>query len=240
MENRNLEKAMELYSRLIMGEEVSKSANAYLYEAYAGNAEVYDILDVILKKSNLKLYEYNNALYVTSGGGNRVFGYTNDELKKAIGLRLNKELFLAYFMVFETVTLFYRTSGDLASREYVKAEDIISAVSTDLKAVLSNREDAFLNETEEESFQSIALLWYEMPVTANQEDIASLKAARGSKLGFVKLVFNFLKDQGLFIEAGDKYYASPRFRALVENYYEDCRGRLYELFNGGGEADASH
>ena len=97
MEHRNLDKAMDLFSKLIIGEEISKKANADLYEAYSNNAEVYDILDAVLKKSNLHLYEYNDALYVSAGDQNRIFGYTNDELKKAIGLRLNKRIIPGIF-----------------------------------------------------------------------------------------------------------------------------------------------
>ena len=66
-------------------------------------------------------------------------------------------------------------------------------------------------------------------MTTNNEDMSTLKAARGTKVGFVKLVFNFLMDQDLFSEMGGRYYAKDRFRALVENYYEESRGRLYEI-----------
>ena len=54
MDNRNLEKALELYAHLITGEEVSRTVSADLYESYTVNAEVFDILDTVLKKSNLK------------------------------------------------------------------------------------------------------------------------------------------------------------------------------------------
>ena len=66
MERRNLDKAMELFSKLIVGEEVSRKAHADLYEAYSNNAEVFDILDAVLKKLNLHLYEYNGRLSVCS------------------------------------------------------------------------------------------------------------------------------------------------------------------------------
>lgn len=99
MDHRNLDKAMEIFACLITGETVGRENHRDLYEAYSSQAEVYDILDAVLKKSNLRLYEYHNTLYVTAGDENRVFGYTNDELKKAIGLRLNRELFLAYLII---------------------------------------------------------------------------------------------------------------------------------------------
>ena len=83
MDARNLDKAMELFAKLIVGEPVGETENSDLYEVWRSNAEVYDILDSVLKKSNLNLYEYENALYLSAGEGNRVFGFTNEELKKA-------------------------------------------------------------------------------------------------------------------------------------------------------------
>lgn len=239
MDNRNLEKAMDIYAKLITGEQVSQEVNGDLYETYTSNAEVYDLLDIVIKKSNLKLYEYKDALYVTAGPGNRVFGYTNDQLKKEIGLRLNKELFLAYHMIFETILLFYKSSADMPLRSYVKNEDVLEAVTAGLSSALKKTELMSLTEVEEDSFKQLALLWDELPITAQNEDDATMKAARGSKIGFIKLVFNFLKSQDLFFEVGNKYYPTPRFEALVENYYEDCQSRLFEIARGGSE-DATY
>lgn len=241
MDNQNLDKAMDIYVKLLIGEEVGQSANASLYEEYRTNAQVYDVLDAMLKRSNLNLYEYEDGLYMTAGDKNRIFGFTNDELKKAIGLRLNKELYLAYFIIYHIIVLFYSDSRDTSRCEYVKSEVVISEVTASLKEIMSARDMSALSETEENSFSTVAALWEEMPPVANNDDLSSLKAARGSKLGIVKLIFNFLIAQNLFFESGDKYYAGNRFRALVENYYGDHKGRLYEIVTKREEeADASH
>lgn len=239
MDQRNLEKAMDLYGRLITGEEVSKKVNKDLYDSYVSNPEVFDILDTVLKKSNLKLYEYNDSLFVCAAPGNKVFGFTNDELKKEIGLRLNKELYLAYYIIFETILLFYENTQDVVSREYVKATDVVEAVNTGLSVVLKKMGTQALTEVEENSFKLIATLWDELPVTAQNEDMSSLKAARGSKIGLTKLVFNFLKSQEMFFDNGDRYYATDRFRAIVKNYYEEASGRLLDIARGG-EWDAAY
>jgi len=241
MDNQYLDKAMDIYVKLLAGEEVSLLVNTSLYEEYRTNAQVYDLLDTILKKSNLNLYEYNDGLYVTAGDKNRIFGFTNDELKKAIGLRLNKELYLAYFMIYHVIVLFYSDSRDMSRREYVKLTDVISEVTASLKEIMSGGDTLVLSEIEENSFMTVAGLWEEMPLVANSDDFASLKAARGSKTGMGKLIFNFLIDQNLFYESGDKYYARNRFRALVENYYGEYKGRLYEIVTKREEeADASY
>ena len=239
MDNVNLDKAMEIFSLLIVGEEVSSAQHVDLYEDYRNNSEVYDILTSVLKKSNLSLYEFGNSLYVTAGEGNRIFGFTNDELKRAIGLRLNKELYLAYFIIYNTILLFYQDSGSFSYNDYVRSEDVIAQTESSMKQALKALHGKALNDIEENSFQTLAALWDDMPLIPVNEDMASLKAARGSKTGFVKLVFNFLISQDLFVESQGRYYIQPRFRALAENYYEENRGRLYSIVTGG-EPDATY
>ena len=134
MDHQNLDKALEIFTLLIVGEEVSSGQHVDLYEDYRNKSEVYDILMSLFKKLNLSLYEFGDSLYVSAGDGNRIFGFTND-----------------------------------------------------------------------------------------------------SKTGFVKLVFNFLISQDLFFESQGRYYIKPRFRALAENYYEENRGRLYNIVTGGDD-----
>ena len=51
MENRNLEKALELISDLIQGSE-----NPVLYEEYISNSEVYRLTDMIAKKLGMQVF----------------------------------------------------------------------------------------------------------------------------------------------------------------------------------------
>ena len=126
MENRNLDKALDIVSKLITGENVSeRGENAALYQEYNNNAEVYDIVHMSLKKLNLNIYEYNNGLYVSAGDNNRVFGYSNEELRNVLGLRVNKELYLAYFIIYNIITEFYSDTMSSTYAEFIRLEDII-------------------------------------------------------------------------------------------------------------------
>lgn len=69
-----------------------------LYEEYCNNSEVYDIITETCKALNLNLYEYNDTLFISAGMKNRVFGYSNEELKRLMGLRVNKELFMVILL----------------------------------------------------------------------------------------------------------------------------------------------
>lgn len=241
MDNRNIDRALDVVSKLMTGEELHrKGSNSVLYEEYMENSEVYDLVKRILGKLNLSLYEHNDSLYVTAGDHNRVFGYTNEELRKALGVRLNRELYLCYFIIFELITLFYRDSGTYTYLEYVKMEDIIHAVDGALAYVTENMEVMVMNELEENSFKTIAMLWGDMPIATAEE--GAVRAARNSKSGFTKLVLNFLTAQGLLAEAEERYYPTGRMRALVENYFDEYKGRLYELMSSKKEErdDASY
>ena len=65
---------------------------------------------------------------MTAGTGNKVFGYTNDDLKRSLGLRLNKELYLVFFIVYEMLLQFYKTSDTYQVKDYVRVDEIIEAV----------------------------------------------------------------------------------------------------------------
>lgn len=241
MEERSLEKALDIYSALITGSEISRSNpdTRELYEEFYTNAAVYDITMKLVKKLNLNLYEYNEAIYITAGEGNRVFGYTNDDMKRILGLRLNKELYMVYFIMYNALLMFYQDSASYQVKDYVKLEDVIAQVSTYLSTITSDLSVYSMEEIEEESFKSLALLWDELPVVTS-EDKEKTKASRASRTGFVKLTFNFLVEQSLFAVVEDRYYPTDRFKAIVENYFEEYKGKIYKVLERktGGEESA--
>ncbi|MBU3099811.1 MULTISPECIES: DUF6063 family protein [Clostridium] len=234
MDNWNMEKALELFAKLITGENVSSSENTDLYEEYNSNIEMYNIFGSMIEKLNLTLYQYKDALFITAGEKNNVFGYTNEELRKMLGLKVNKELYMCYFIIYNIITLFYKDSSSYTFQEYIKSEDVLRSVDGSLSSIISKLDVIVKNELEENSFNVIALLWDELPLTHSNDLSVNARAYKNSKLGYIKIVFNFLKEQNLFIEVEERYYANVRFKALIENYFEDFRGRLYAIMSEGG------
>ena len=221
MENRNHEKALDIVSKLITGEELTERGdNSSLYQEYNNNAEIYDIVHMSLKKLNLSIYEYNNGLYVSAGENNRVFGYTNEELRKELGIKVNKDLYMAYFVIYNIITEFYTASSNTTYVEFVKVEDIVKNVDYSVSAIIDKKLGMIIDDIEENSFKQIALSWDELPVIT-VEDTADVRAARNSKTGFVKMVLNFCVSQGLLMEAQSRYYPTDRFKALIENYFDE-------------------
>lgn len=231
MVDRELDKALEIVSVLITGGEIKKSNEyANLYEEFTTNSGVYDMVMSSLKKFNINLFEYKDGLYVSPGENNKIFGYTNDEIKKELGVRLNRELYLCYFIIYNIITKFYNSSGSSTFAEYVKMEDIVSSVDLNLKEIMLNINFMSLEDIEQDSFKEIAVTWEDMPVAASEEN--SKRAGRSSKLGFVKLVFNFLVSQKLMIESEGRYYPKDKFAAMITEYFEQYKGRIYEILKG--------
>lgn len=241
MDNRNLDYAMDIVTKLLNGEEISRAnkENISLYEEYNGNGDVYDLVQMFLKKMNLKIYEYNYGLYVTAGENNRVFGFSNEELKKALGVKLHKELYLCYYIMYQVVTHFYTETTAPNYVEYIRIEDVIRSVDASLNSMLNELNILVQGEIEENSFRALALLWSDLPLTTGGE-LEGIRAAKNSKTGFVKLVFNFLVSQKLLLEAEDRYYPKERLKALIENYFEEYQGRLYEIMVGKENPDAAY
>lgn len=235
--NKSLDKALDIYAALITGQDISRSnpETRELYEEFYSNPAVYDITTKLLKKLNLSVYEYEESIYITAGEGNRIFGYTNDDMKRQLGLRLNKELYMVYFIMYNTLLLFYQDSATYQVKEYVKLEDILNQVGDYLSSITQDISVYAMDEISEESFKSLALLWDELP-TVTSDDKDKNRASRASRTGYVKLALNFLISQKLFLEVEGRYYPTNRFKAVVENYFEEYRGKIYKVL--GGEENA--
>ena len=147
-----------------------------------------------------------------------------------MGLRVNKELFMVYFIIYNIITEFYKDSSSATYLEYIRIEDVIKSVDASLHGIINHDIGVTQDEEEKDSFKALALLWDELPIVSI-EDKGSVRAARNSRTGYVKLTFNFLTAQALFVETNEKYYPTDRFKAMAEKYFGENKGRLYEILN---------
>ena len=148
---------------------------------------------------------------------------------------LQMQDYMIYFIMYNSLLLFYQDSASYQVKEYVKLEDVMEQVTTYLSAITSDLSVYSMDELEEESFKTIALLWDELPVVTS-DDREKNRASRASRTGYIKLTFNFLAEQKLFVTVEDRYYPTDRFKAIIENYFEEYKGKIYRVL--GGETDA--
>lgn len=160
MESRNIEKALEISAKLAAGETVSEQGtNAALYQEYSTNPEVYDMVLLSLKKMELSVYEYNNSLFAAPKAHGSLFGYSNEALRRELGLRTNGELYLAYFIIYNIIMEFYTDTISATYAEFVRVEDIVRKVDDTTAGIVDKKNGFVLSEIEENSFRSLALSW---------------------------------------------------------------------------------
>ena len=215
-----------------------QGTNAALYQEYSTNPEVYDMVLLSLKKMELSVYEYNNSLFAAPKAHGSLFGYSNEALRRELGLRTNGELYLAYFIIYNIIMEFYTDTISATYAEFVRVEDIVRKVDDTTAGIVDKKNGFVLSEIEENSFRSLALSWDSLP--AATVELSELRAAKNSKSGFVKLVCNFLVSQQLLSDNQERYYPTDRFRAVVENYFDESRGRIMELLDQSGEERDEH
>ena len=133
---------------------------------------------------------------------------------------------------------FIRITISATYAEFVRVEDIVRKVDDTTAGIVDKKNGFVLSEIEENSFRSLALSWDSLP--AATVELSELRAAKNSKSGFVKLVCNFLVSQQLLSDNQERYYPTDRFRAVVENYFDESRGRIMELLDQSGEERDEH
>ena len=151
-----------------------------------------------------------------------------------LGLRLNKELYLVYFIVYEALLQFYKTSDTYQVKDYIRLDELIEVVGKELGRISSDTSVYTQDDVNDSSFKAVALLWDGLPPMIS-EDKDRNKASRGSRYGFAKLTANLMNQEGIFTVVDDRLYPTDRFHAIVENYFEESgssiMARLEEIKN---------
>ena len=110
----------------------------------------------------------------------------------------------------------------------MRVEDIVRNVDSSVASIVDKKLGIIIDDVEENSFKQIALSWDALPIIT-VADTADVRAAKNSKTGFVKIALNFCVSQELLTEVQHRFYPTDRFRALIENYFAEYKGRMAEL-----------
>lgn len=222
---------------------------------YEQNPNVRLILEEIIEKeADLKIFSMGSHLYLSPGVNNRFFGYTNEELRSAMKLENNSELYLAYFAMLCLLAQFYNSDDQTrTSRQFLPLEEL-EAIMTGHVSEIQAATDEQVEAWEEEmqvNLSSVAALWSEMP--AFNETLKYQRRGRNNRISFLLRILGFLETEGLVQVLDDsEVRLLPKLEHLVVKYYFHSQRKDYLLqllaqpLNLKGEdegeeaADASH
>lgn len=219
--NEQLQQALKITNQLLENKSISFKSDSDLYELYVSDMSIQELVYTILTSYGLTLIEYRKALYVSPGIDNTLFGYKNEELRQAMNLETNKELYLCYFIMYTIMTVFYKESAFTTYKDYITSTEIVDRVDATLQSMSLET----LRDEETYSFTAIKEFWgnlSQMSLHQSEENLESLRRTQ-SQFYFVTRSLHFLVGQGLLLrnEIERNYVPSEKFKALIAHYFDD-------------------
>lgn len=215
-----LAKAFAIFLRLLDEGEILAEERE-LFTAYQ-DPEVREVLeDVIELQAQVKILAGPQGIYLSPAVENRLFGYANEQLRSAMGLRNNSELYLAYFTILCLLAMLYNSDDQLErSREFIPVEELEGYVSAQVERLAAaDREDvSTLEDDLEINLASVADLWLDLP--PYDDTLKNLNLGRNNRISFLLRVLRFLEAEGLVqIFELREIRPLPKFDRIITHYY---------------------
>lgn len=205
-----------------------------LLQAY-GEGEVRLILEEIVEReADVKIFATQDSLCITPGVDNKIFGYRNAELRSAMKLKDNSQLYLAYFVILCMLARFYNSDDQsLSARQFLPLEELEKMVTEQIEEILLAKEERGeeLASFEEETaicLSQVASTWQELPAFDDRKK--NLRQARNNRISFLLQVFSFLEEEGLLqILENREIRLMKKMEHLVMKYYFHSRRKDFLL-----------
>ena len=219
-----IEKALDIFKVLLARQEISRENDRYLYEEYLYNGEVEEMVKFIAEKLELEIYNYNDKIFMTPGIDNKLFGYTNEELRGSIShINSNPGLYTAYFVMLVLITLFYKQSGPDTNRRFVDLTELADTTSKKFEALIELDNLESVSSEHAFNFADVAKVWKGKAFAKQTKTGEISEIAPTTKYGFVYGVCRFLEEQKLIKIVKDQGWIVPtdRFKGIIYNFFED-------------------
>jgi len=223
IDQENLGIALDIFYQMLATGTIKKSEHPRHFMRYEQESEIREILEFSAERFGLFVCGYKDAIYLSPGINNQVFGLTNSEIKLELGRGFNNpEMYAVFFIMHVIVAEFYRESIYDTHRPNLPKEYLLDTLNRKVQA-MAELED--LNKTSEEyefNFKVVKDLWNSLTKTEFRDDSDEIKQRGvGSKVTLINETVKFMKKQGLVEEHNDAIYLTDRFKAMVAVAYNN-------------------
>jgi len=213
---------------LLKDKQITKTNNSELYDNYYFDSEVKSALHSMLEGMDLYVYIVNNILHLSVKKENPVFSYSNEDMKLALKIGNNAQLYLCYFIMYVVMYKFYKDSSMSLQGMYISSDYVLNETTTKLKSTVATDKDL----ENIEGFAYMEHLWSscnDYPITSSETTVSAERGKVYSKIGYVNSVFSFFVKEGLLRQNKEErtYSATSRFDAIVENYFSDRKNKSF-------------
>lgn len=236
----NLEVALEIFYCILENGSLTRTDHPGEFMRYEQEAEVREALAFCARGQRLVLCRHHDALYLSPGVHNPVFGFSNTEIKQALGTGFNNpEMYTVFFIMHVLITEFYQDSAHEPYLEKVPKKHLIEVVEKKMKAMEALEDLEKTSEDYQFNFKVIADLWNKLPPSEFKTDESDEIKQRGisSKNALVNSTIMFMEKNQLVREHDDAVYLTPRCKAIIAEIYsnEEVQTDLRTFVEGLGE-----
>lgn len=236
-----LESDIMLAHEIVLTLTQNKTINGFkrddLYKTYLTNSNVQQLVEKICELQGLHIIDkFENGLFITPGISNKLFGYSNEELRKILKANNNDELYTHYFIIYIVMTMFYKETIGVPCRQYVTSSDVVNRVDSVLSSVKGNDKEGC-------SLSSIKKYWTnlaEISPSAKGDNVEQCSIG-SNKYAVVNrsLIFGSSQDMFIYNENEKTYEVTERFKALIGHYFsrKDVKNELVDMLDNLIEID---
>ncbi len=243
----NLGTALEMLHCMLAEGSIARKDHPKEFLRYDQEAEVREALEFCAEKHNLLVCRYNDALYLSPGVQNRVFGLSNAEIRSSLGRGFNNPgMYTVFFIIHVLITEFYHESAYDAYVEKVTKANLLAAVEKKMQAMGALQDLEKTGEEYQFNFKVIYDLWSSLPAVEFKKDDPDEKKQWGvsSKVTLINETIAFLEKNQLAKEHDEAVYLTPRCKAIIREVYSnrEVQDAITLFIDGlghqGGDGDA--
>ncbi|MBN2222767.1 MAG: non-ribosomal peptide synthetase module [Vallitaleaceae bacterium] len=244
MKDVSVSKAFRIYAKL--------QANGKLHRSearqYESNDEVRNLVGEFAKEVDCGILLDESYLYMIPLTVKSEYQISNERIKKDYlpSRSLNSDIYLMYFAIIVFAGEFYDSfQRNRPTRDFLSGKDWIERIDERLQQIKSIGEKELLEKEDQYEYHWIELIKNWDAMDSIREGIKRQTARSVSRMSFIHIVAEFMKEQELIRIIGEQEYAlTEKFRGIIENYYMDYeynRGVLEFIYQfERGDEHAGH
>lgn len=233
-----LVKACKIYFSLVKHGHISSRNWREQIQTYDLETEVRKTVDILARESGTAVMRYEDGLYLFVQSPASVFDFTNEELRAALKLKDNLELYVCYYIMLCIIACFF--SGDYnyvtLGRRAISIEDIVRFADEKTDNLLKREDLVSFSEHSEHCFNEVAQYWRKLHALDTR--IEAVLMSRNSKIALVRRVIEFLEDKGyLYNERDYVIRVTSRLISLMRVYYanDNRKNQLLDYLMGNSQ-----
>ncbi|NSW89815.1 MAG: hypothetical protein HPY74_03865 [Firmicutes bacterium] len=215
-------KAFRIFLRLLEKSEMKKSDDPALFNDY-DDPEVSHLMHLLEEEAGIMIIRAGDILYYSPHIDNRLLGFTNEELRNALRISNNTELYVVYIIILAIIIKFYNGENyNNKCRTMLKVEELENYITQKMENIsqLEEEEREKVDRELSYNFSSAARFWLNLP--AYDEKIVQYSLSTGTRISYIFKTIRFLREQGLVnIDNENEIFTTSKMDALIMGYYPE-------------------